>query len=154
MIQAARSGKQNIVEGSMASGTSKEIELRLTDVARSSLEELLEDYLDFMTLRGIAEWDKQHPYALRLRELNRTPGAIYETFRAGIEHSNPAISANVIVGLIRVTCYLLDRQLDSLESQFIEEGGIRERMTRARLQARERQRKLRNDQGDEKDIKD
>lgn len=63
MIQAARSGKQNIIEGSMASGTSKETEIKLTNVARASLEELLEDYRDFLRARGIDEWTKDHPYA-------------------------------------------------------------------------------------------
>src|ERR1700704_6267747 len=71
MVQAARSGKQNIVEGSMASGTSKEMELKLTNVARSSLEELLEDYRDFLRTRGLQEWSKSHRYAVRLRQLNR-----------------------------------------------------------------------------------
>ena len=115
MIQAARSGKQNIVEGSQASGTSKEMEIKLTNVARASLEELLTDFRDFMRRRGIPEWDKDHPYTHRLRELNRQPNANYETFRQGIEHPDPAICANVIVGLIKVANYLLDRQLQKLE---------------------------------------
>src|SRR6476620_4556733 len=70
MVQAARSGKQNIVEGSMASGTSKETELKLTNVARASLEELLVDYRDFLRTRGLPEWPKDHRYVQRLRELN------------------------------------------------------------------------------------
>lgn len=71
MIQAARSGKQNIVEGSMASGTSKEMELKLTNVARASLEELLADYRDFLRIRHIEEWPRDHPYARRrLRNLS------------------------------------------------------------------------------------
>ncbi|HVC95685.1 MAG TPA: four helix bundle suffix domain-containing protein [Pirellulales bacterium] len=136
MIQAARSGKQNIVEGSMASGTSKETEIKLTGVARASLEELLTDYRDFLRTRGFAEWTKEHPYARRLRELNRVPNAGYDTFRKGIEHLDPAISANVIIGLTRVTNYLLDRQLAHLEKAFVEQGGLRERMTKARLAQR------------------
>ena len=136
MVQAARSGKQNILEGSQASGTSKETEIKLTNVARASQEELLEDYRDFMRNRRIAEWPPDHPYARRLHQLNRTIGANYETFRRGIEHSDPQICANVIVGLIKVTCYLLDQQLRRLEKDFIKEGGLRERMTRARLAAR------------------
>ncbi len=86
MVQAARSGKQNIIEGSMASGTSKEMEVKLTNVARASLEELLEDYRDFLRINGYSEWPKEHPYAQRLRQINRTPGADYEVFRKGIEH--------------------------------------------------------------------
>src|SRR5262249_33086404 len=126
MIQAARSGKQNIIEGSMASATSKETEIKLTNVARASLEELLADYRDYLRLRGIQEWAKEHRYAVRLRTLNKIPDATYETFRRGIENADPAISANVIIGLIRVTSYLLDRQLRHLEGAFLREGGLRE----------------------------
>ncbi|MBM4084660.1 MAG: four helix bundle protein [Planctomycetes bacterium] len=141
MIQAARSGKQNIAEGSQVSGTSKELELKLTGVARASLQELLEDYRDFLRSRQLAEWPKEHPYAQRLRQLNRTPGANYETFRKGIEHADPAISANVIIGLIKVANFLLDRQLRALEKAFVQDGGLRERMTQARLTARAKQKK-------------
>ncbi len=139
MVQAARSGKQNIVEGSQASGTSKEMEIKLTNVARASLEELLTDYRDFLRPRGLAEWTPDHPYTRRLRDLNRQPGANYEAFRKGIEHPDPAICVNVIIGLIKVTCFLLDRQIQRLEQDFLKEGGLRERMTRARLAARSRQ---------------
>ena len=138
MVQAARSGKQNIIEGSMASATSKETEIKLTNVARASLEELLADYRDFLRTRGLAEWPTGHPYARRLRELNRIPDASFETFRKGVESPDPAIAANVIIGLIRVTSYLLDRQLRQLEQAFLLEGGLRERMTKARLEARKR----------------
>ena len=141
MIQAARSGKQNIVEGSMASGVSKKTELTLTNVARASLEELLEDYLDFLRGCGCEEWPQDHPYRERLQELNRIPNGDYATFQKGIEHEDPVVSANVIIGLIRVTCYLLDRQLSQLEARFLEEGGIRERMTQARSARREVQRR-------------
>jgi four helix bundle suffix protein len=76
---------------------------------------------------------RDHPYVRRLRQLNRLPDATYETFRKGIEHADPAICTNVIMGLIKVTSFLLDRQLQHLEKAFVEEGGFRERMTRARL---------------------
>jgi len=136
MVQAARSGKQNILEGSQASGTSKEAEIKLTNVARASLEELLGDYRDFLRLRGIEEWPKDHRYVKRLRMLNRQSDANYETFRKGLEHRDPAICVNVVIGLIKVTNYLLDRQLLHLEKAFVQEGGLRERMTRARLTER------------------
>jgi four helix bundle suffix protein len=136
MIQAARSGKQNIIEGSMASATSKETEIKLTNVARASLEELLADYRDFLRVRGLQEWSPEHSYTLRLRELNRIPDATYATFRKGIENPDPAIAGNVIIGLIRVSNFLLDRQLRQLEKAFLKEGGLRERMTRSRLEAR------------------
>ncbi len=138
MVQAARSGKQNIIEGSMASATSKEMEIKLTNVARASLEELLADYRDFLRGHGLQEWPKEHAYACRLRELNKTPNATYATFRKGIENPDPAICANVIIGLIRVSSYLLDRQIRHLEQAFIKEGGLRERMMRARLKERGR----------------
>ncbi len=140
MVQAARSGKQNIAEGSLASGTSKATEIKLTNVARASLEELIVDYRDFLRLRGLEEWPVGHPYARRLAALLRSPGAAYATFRKGIEHADPAIAANVAIGLIKVTCYLLDRQIRQLEKAFVEEGGLRERMIGARLKERARQR--------------
>jgi len=140
MIQAARSGKQNIVEGSLASGTSKETEIKLTNVARASLEELLEDYRDFLASHQLTEWPQSHRYVGRLRTLNRTPNATYQTFRKGIEHSDPAIAANVIIGLIKVASHLLKRQLEYLERSFVEEGGLRERMTRSRIARRTKQR--------------
>jgi four helix bundle suffix protein len=122
----------------MASGTSKETEVKLTNVARASLEELLADYRDFLRTRGLAEWAKDDRKVQRLRDLNKIPDATYETFRKGIENPEPAISANVIIGLIRVTSYLLNRQLKHLEDAFLKEGGLRERMTRARLEARKK----------------
>jgi len=133
MVQAARSGKQNIVEGSSASGTSKEMELKLTNVARASLEELLTNYRDFLRTRGFDEWPKDHACVIRLRELNRQPHANYETFKRAVEHPDVAIRANAIIGLIKVTTYLLDQRLRQLEQAFINEGGLRERMTRERL---------------------
>jgi four helix bundle suffix protein len=139
MIQAARSGKQNIIERSQASGTSKEMEIKLTNVARARLEELLEDYRDFLRVRGLGEWSKGHRYTRRLQELNRQADANYATFQKGIENPDPAIAANVMIGLIKVTNYLLDRQIKRLEQDFLKEGGLRERMTRARLAARSRQ---------------
>ena len=141
MVQGARSGRQNIAEGSRAAAASSQTELRLLNVARASLEELLEDYRDFLRGRSLVEWDASHAYTQRLRELNRTPGANYETFRKGIEHVDPEICVNVIIGLIKVTNYLLDRQIKSLEQAFIKDGGLREAMTRARIASRNSQRR-------------
>ena len=148
MVQAARSGKQNIVEGSMASGTSKEMEIKLTNVARHSQEELKEDYRDFLRTRGLEEWPETHRYARRLRELNRVPGAGYADFQKGIESDDPEIAANVLLGLVKVTSFLLKRQIEALERAFLKEGGMRERMMAARLRTRAEQRK------DEKDRRD
>ncbi|MFP4028261.1 MAG: four helix bundle suffix domain-containing protein [Candidatus Brocadiia bacterium] len=140
MIQAARSGKQNIVEGSQASGTSKSTELKLTGVARASLAELLADYRDFLRKWDIEEWPREHPYAQRLSELSRQRPATYETFRKGIEHPDRAICINVIIGLIKLTNFLLDKQIERLERDFVEKGGVRERMFRVRVNKRDRER--------------
>ncbi len=136
MVQAARSGKQNIAEGSMASATSKEMEIRLTSVARASLEELLIDYRDFLRTKELQEWEPNSKYVARLRQLNKTPNANYDTFKKAIENPDPAICANVMIGLIKVTTYLLSKQLKALETAFINEGGLRERMTKARITQR------------------
>lgn len=136
MVQAARSGKQNIVEASVNSGTSKEIEIKLTNVAKGSLEELLVDYRDYMRIHNIPEWDRFHKYFLHMQDLIRNHPATYSTFKKGIENADPEICLNVIIGLIRVTQVLLTRQIQALEEDFIQNGGLRERMTKVRLEAR------------------
>jgi four helix bundle suffix protein len=139
MVQAARSGKQNIVEGSMASGTSKETEIKLTNVARASLEELLIDYEDFLRTRKLPIWDKNHRLVARLRELNKSvPNPNYETFVKAIEHESPEICANTMITLIQICNYLLKQQIKQLEIAFVKEGGLRERMTKARIDERNR----------------
>ncbi|HVT85395.1 MAG TPA: four helix bundle suffix domain-containing protein [Chitinophagaceae bacterium] len=138
MVQAARSGKQNIAEASMASATSKETEIKLTNVARASLEELLIDYEDYLRTHNLKKWQRNDPLSLRFNELNKTPDANYNTFKKAIEHEKPEISANVMCCLINVTSYLLRRQLTALEKAFINEGGLRERMTRARINKRDK----------------
>lgn len=138
MVQAARSGKQNIAEASMASATSKETEIKLTNVARASLEELKIDFEDFLRTNKMQIWPKEHPYVIRLRELNKIPNPTYDTFKRGIEHESLEISANVIIGLIKVVSYLLNNQIKSLETAFLKEGGLRERMTKARIEQRKK----------------
>jgi four helix bundle suffix protein len=108
----------------------------LTNVARASQEELLVDYRDFLRIRKLNEWPKDHPYAKRLRELNRISDASYETFQKAIEHANPEICTNVIIGLIKVCSFLLLQQIHRLEQDFIKNGGLRESMMRARLASR------------------
>ena len=136
MVQAARSGKQNIVEASMASGTSKETEIKLTNVARASLEELLIDYEDFLRTSKLKIWAKDHRLTVRFRELNKTPNANYQTYIKAIENPEPEICANSMICLIRIVSYLLSQQIKSLEKAFINEGGLRERMTKARIEKR------------------
>jgi four helix bundle suffix protein len=139
MIQAARSGKQNILEGSQASGTSKETELKLVNVARASLEELLEDYRDFLRTRGHPLWDKNSKEALFVRKLGARNDASYESYRTYIDTRAAPVVENILICLIHQTNYLLDQQLRALEKAFLAEGGLRERMTRARLEARRKQ---------------
>ncbi len=139
MVQAARSGKQNIVEGSMASATSKESEIKLTNVARASLEELLEDYRDFLRFRGLRLWDKDSREALFVRKLGAKPDVSYESYRTFIETRPAEVVANIIICLIHQTNYLLDQQIRKMEQAFLQEGGLRERMTQARLRERSRQ---------------
>ena len=136
MVQAARSGKQNILEGSQASGTSKQTELKLMNVARASLEELLEDYRDFLRVRKQKLWDKNSREAQFVRRLGSQKNSSYESYRTYIETRPAHIEANILICLIHQTNYLLDQQLRQLEQAFLEEGGLRERMTRARLAAR------------------
>ena len=139
MVQAARSGKQNIIEGSQASGTSKETELKLTNVARASLEELLEDYRDFLRVGGHPLWDKNGKEALYVRKLGAKENVSYESYREFFDTRPGNIVANILICLIHQTNYLLDQQLKRLEQDFLNEGGLRERMTRARLAARAQQ---------------
>lgn len=143
MVQAARSGKQNIVEGSKASGTSKEMEIKLTNVARASLEELLEDYRDYLRVRDCALWEKDSKEAQYVRKLGNKSHTTYETYRQFVETRPAEVTANIAVCLIHQTNYLLDQQIRRLEKDFLKEGGLRERMTRARLQARDQQRQER-----------
>ncbi|MFA5043942.1 MAG: four helix bundle suffix domain-containing protein [Kiritimatiellia bacterium] len=140
MIQSARSGKKNILEGSKAALTSKETEIKLTNVARASLEELLDDYKDFLRARDLAIWDKNSREAQYVRKLGRKTPQTYEDYREFVETRPPEVVANIALCLINQTNYLIDRQLRRLEQDFLKEGGLRERMTRARLQARDRQR--------------
>jgi four helix bundle suffix protein len=137
MVQAARSGKQNIAEGSMIAGVSRESEIKLTGVARASLEELRLDYEDLLRNKGFQIWEKSHRCVSRFRELNKTPEANYETFRKALEHENLEVRANAFVCLIRITTFLLKRQIDALEAAFVANGGLRENMRLARLKNRE-----------------
>jgi len=140
MVQAARSGKQNILEGSQASGTSKETEIKLINVARASLEELLEDYRDFLRVRRAELWEKNSREARFVRRLGAQKNRSYESYRTYIETRPAEIVANILICLLHQTNYLLDQQLRQLERAFLEEGGLRERMTRARLSARSKSR--------------
>lgn len=141
MVQAARSGKKNILEGSKAGTASKEMEIKLTNVARASLEELLDDYLDYLRARDLTVWDKDSPEARYARTLGRKTPISYEDYRPFVETRSAEVLANLAICLINQTNYLLDRQLLRLDQEFVQQGGLRERMTRVRLAYRNRSRK-------------
>ncbi len=136
MVQAARSGKQNIAEGSMASGTSKKFELKLVGVARASLEELLLDYHDFLRQRNLPLWGKSHSKAQQIRKLAYASNRSYMTYKNYIEGTPPEVAANTLICLTHQTNFLLDQQLRQLEKQFIEQGGFTEKLYHARQTAR------------------
>jgi four helix bundle suffix protein len=138
MVQAARSGKQNIAEGSKASMTSTETEIKLTNVARSSLEELLRDYRDFLRVRDLTLWPKDSKEALYVRHLASKPDITFEEFRTFCETRPAEVVANIAICLIHQANFLLDRQIRRMEQDFVKNGGVRERMTRARQQYRKR----------------
>jgi four helix bundle suffix protein len=157
MIQAARSGVQNIAEGSVASATSKKTELKLTGVARASLEELLLDYEDFLRQRGLRIWAKDSPEALAVRrkyqsdrsdasdlsDPSDTSDSSDFSNRSDpycIRTASPEVAANTLICLINQASYLLRRQLQGLERQFLAEGGFTERLYRERQAKRGTQR--------------
>lgn len=138
MVQAARSGRQNIAEGSRASATSSQTELRLVNVARASLDELLLDYEDFLRQRKLRMWTKDDPEAQAVRAIGRqdrpTPSdQPDQRYAHWLCHADPAIVANTLICLIHQTNYLLDQQIRALEAQFVEGGGYTEQLAAARL---------------------
>lgn len=166
MEQAARSGRQNIAEGSRAAGTSSQTELRLIGVARASLDELLLDFEDYLRQHGLPLWSKDHAKARAVRGLaeedresrtNQTDRTdrtdTYSRYRPFIEESDAETAANTLICLIHQANYLLDRQIAALEKQFIHEGGYSERLAVARLEAR-RKRARESDRTDRSDPTD
>ena len=139
MIQSARSGKQNVLEGSKAAQTSKEMEIKLTNVGRASLEELLADYRDFLRVRDHVLWDKESKEARFVRRLGCKTPQTFEIYREFVETRPPEVIANIAICLLHQANYLLDQQLKTLEKEFLEQGGLRERMTRVRLANRNNQ---------------
>ena len=170
MVQAARSGVQNIAEGSMAAGTSRKTEIKLTNVARASLEELLLDYQDFLRQRGARQWEKDDEEAVKVRrkymsdrsdasehsdrsdqsdqsetsdesesrDQSETSDHSDEADPYGIASASAETAANTLICLIHQASYLLRRQLERLEADFLTEGGFTERLHRERVRARQR----------------
>jgi four helix bundle suffix protein len=161
MVQAARSGVQNIAEGSQASGTSKKMELKLTNVARASLEELRLDYEDFLRQRRLPLWPQDDPrrkalvarrcatadavadWVKEMHGQSEPDGQPSQSVRSqasipSMKSTYPEIAANAALVLIGVACALLDRQITALEKAFETEGGFTERLHRVRSQNRNR----------------
>ncbi len=145
MVQAARSGVQNIAEGSMASATSKKTELKLTGVARASLEELLLDYQDFLRQRGLLLWDKNSSEAMAVRKKYLSDKSDLSDASDWSDPSDPycfksassETAANTLICLINQASFLLGRQLQRLEQNFLNEGGFTERLYRERGRSRD-----------------
>ncbi len=153
MVQAARSGRQNIAEGSRAAATSSQTELRLVNVARASLDELLLDYEDFLRQRQLPAWHKNSPEAKTVRQLGfSSPSdppdlsdptdlgdrARWARYAPWLDHADPAVVANATICLIHQTNLLLDRQIAALERGFVRDGGYSEKLAAARIAERER----------------
>jgi restriction system protein len=173
MIQAARSGRQNIAEGSRASATSSQTELRLVNVARASLEELLLDCEDYLRHRRLPQWAPESLQALEVRNVGRGPqdrsdqpcptdppdqaatriadDRRYARYARWLDHECPEIRANAIICLIHQANYLLDRQIEALERQFVEEGGYSEQLATARMAERAKQKQVRSDPTNQSD---
>ncbi len=159
MVQAARSGVQNIAEGSQASATSKKTELKLTQVARASLEELRLDFEDFLRQRGLPELEPQHPALARFKArrcqtleevqawvaeerkrntdwhrqtLTGTDASVEVRERPCLSLSSACLAANAALSLLNLACYFLDRQVERLARDFENEGGFTERLYRVR----------------------
>lgn len=168
MVQAARSGRQNIAEGSRASATSSQTELRLVNVARASLEELLLDYEDYLRHRRLPAWTADCAEASAVRAVaarfrkdqtdrsdqtdltdlsDQQRWALYARW---LDHADAAVRANALICLIHQANYLLDRQIAALEAAFIAEGGYSEQLATERL----RQRRLPKDRSDQSDSSD
>ena len=132
MIQAARSGKQNIIEGSMASSTSVKTELKLVNVAKASLQELLIDYEDYLRVRDLTLWASNDRRAIHTRDVCKANNdSAY--YREIIKRCTDEMIANIAITLIHQTDFLLERLLKNAKQEFVENGGIREEMTRARI---------------------
>jgi four helix bundle suffix protein len=166
MVQAARSGRQNIAEGSRAAATSSQTELRLVNVARSSLEELLLDYEDYLRHRRLPPWAPDSREATEVRGVatrrDRTDPTArtdltdlsdeqrWALYSRWLDHGDPAVRANALICLIHQANFLLDRQIAALEAAFIAEGGYSEQLATERL----KQRRLPRDRPDRSDPTD
>ena len=138
MIQAARSGKQNIVEGTEDGETSTEMHLKLLGVARSSLQELRQDYRDYLISRQLTIWTAQHPRYAAMRDFCKSHNRL-EDYQPCFEKWDDETMANTGLTLCHQVDTMLNRHLRTLEQEFVEQGGIKERMHAARTGYRQQQ---------------
>lgn len=143
MVQAARSGKQNIAEGNQAAMTSSETEIKLTNVAKASLEELLDDYEDYLRVRGLEQWGALHPRYQKMREY-ASGEQIKHTYAGIIRRMTDEEIANLCITLTHQAIYMLHKLLVTMQRRFVTEGGIKERMFQARVNYRNNQGNARN----------
>lgn len=139
MVQAARSGKQNIAEGNQAAATSSETEIKLTNVAKASLEELLDDYEDYLRVRNLSQWGSLHPRYEKMRQYARSE-QIKKDYAETVQRMNDEEMANLCITLIHQAIYMLHRLLVTMQDRFVKEGGIKERMFQSRVNYRNNQR--------------
>jgi len=132
----------NILEGRKAATTSKETEIKLTNVGRASLEELLADFRDYLRVRDLPLWPRDSKESLYVRDLGQQTPQTFEIYREFVETRPAEVIANIVICLIHQPNYLLDQQLKTLEKEFVEQGGLRERMTKARLNYRNQKPKV------------
>ncbi|MBQ6955503.1 MAG: four helix bundle suffix domain-containing protein [Bacteroidales bacterium] len=138
MVQAARSGKQNIAEGNQAAATSSETEIKLTNVARASLEELLDDYEDYLRTRSLPIWGMQHPRMASLRQWTRSK-AFFDQYKDKGTQLTDEEFANLCITLCHQAIYMLGQLLKTQQNRFVTEGGIKEQMHKARTGYRQQQ---------------
>lgn len=138
MVQAARSGKQNIAEGNQAAATSSETEIKLTNVAKASLEELLDDYEDYLRVRNLKQWDNLHPRYEKMRAYARS-NEFSNEYALKIQQMSDEEIANLCITLIHQVISMLHNLLATMQRRFVTEGGIKERMHKARSGYRQQQ---------------
>lgn len=132
VVQAARSGKQNIIEGCAAASTSSETEIKLLGVARASMHEVLGDYEDYLRTRDLEQWEVEDPRVKQIQEYSKTHNSPKD-YTKDIEKRSPEALCNIAITLIHQYDNMMGRLLDRLQKDFVENGGIREQMTAARL---------------------
>lgn len=145
MVQAARSGKQNIAEGNQAAATSSETEIKLTNVAKASLEELLIDYEDYLRVRKLEQWNKLHPRFETMRQYARSEQIMKDYAKYIVRMTDEEI-ANLCITLIHQAIFMLFKLLEHMQERFVKEGGIKEIMYKARTEYRNEQKHLSSQQ--------